>query len=278
MRIRVCTTTLGLLAAIPAQLPSYVSPPPESMTYTADPAFLSDRNGWLASRQQQPSSDPARLDCGGFYPVMEGMAATLGQWAGAGPDNHALTNGTVFGGPGVGNTVRRTATPISVPANRFLTLSGTTHPRRPARRRSPSTAASPWSTRSPHRERGAKAGWSFTDALPADLVANSTTTTCAGTTADITPTGLSSAGDLSDQVSDVDDPGLSRPWTITPGANVDPGTANGDLFVRGTPVTCTALFTDIGTHDTHTCTVDLVDGCRCRTAPSPRHPVRGRTS
>jgi hypothetical protein len=55
------------------------------MTYTADPAFLSDRNGWLASRQQQPSSDPARLDCGGFYPVMEGMAATLGQWAGAGP-------------------------------------------------------------------------------------------------------------------------------------------------------------------------------------------------
>jgi trimeric autotransporter adhesin len=65
--------------------------------------------------------------------------------------------------------------------------------------------------------------------------------------------------DLAGQVSDVDDPSPSRLWTITPGANVDPGTVNGDLFVPGTPVTFTGPFTDVGPA-THTCTVDLVDG------------------
>jgi trimeric autotransporter adhesin len=35
---------------------------------------------------------------------------------------------------------------------------------------------------------------------------------------------------------------------------------NGSLFQRGTPVTFTAPFTDIGRNDTHTCTVDFGDG------------------
>jgi trimeric autotransporter adhesin len=35
---------------------------------------------------------------------------------------------------------------------------------------------------------------------------------------------------------------------------------NGSLFTRGTLVTFTAPFTDIGTNDTHTCTVDFGDG------------------
>ncbi|MEU4806933.1 PKD domain-containing protein [Actinosynnema sp. NPDC023587] len=36
--------------------------------------------------------------------------------------------------------------------------------------------------------------------------------------------------------------------------------ANGTQVLRNTPVTVTAPFTDIATHDTHTCTVDFADG------------------
>ncbi|WP_152552161.1 vWA domain-containing protein [Actinokineospora spheciospongiae] len=36
--------------------------------------------------------------------------------------------------------------------------------------------------------------------------------------------------------------------------------ANGTLVLRGTPIGVTAPFTDIATHDTHTCTVDFADG------------------
>jgi trimeric autotransporter adhesin len=36
--------------------------------------------------------------------------------------------------------------------------------------------------------------------------------------------------------------------------------ANGTTVVRGTPIGVTAPFTDIATHDTHTCTVDFADG------------------
>jgi hypothetical protein len=36
--------------------------------------------------------------------------------------------------------------------------------------------------------------------------------------------------------------------------------ANGTLVVRNTPIGITAPFTDVATHDTHTCTVDFADG------------------
>ncbi|CAM3421317.1 choice-of-anchor P family protein [Kibdelosporangium persicum] len=59
-------------------------------------------------------------------------------------------------------------------------------------------------------------------------------------------------------------PDVSQTTTLTV-SNVAPNVsisapANGTQFVRGAPVGITAPFTDIATHDTHTCTVDFADG------------------
>ncbi|GIG88214.1 vWA domain-containing protein [Plantactinospora endophytica] len=66
------------------------------------------------------------------------------------------------------------------------------------------------------------------------------------------------------QADDGVNPPVSASTTLTL-SNVAPAVsisapANGALFTRGTPVSFTAPFTDIGTNDTHTCSIDFDDG------------------
>ncbi|WP_326568733.1 PKD domain-containing protein [Amycolatopsis rhabdoformis] len=51
--------------------------------------------------------------------------------------------------------------------------------------------------------------------------------------------------------------------------------ADGQLVLRGAPIGVTAPFTDIGTHDTHTCTVDFADGSPVATGAISETPGSG---
>jgi trimeric autotransporter adhesin len=93
-----------------------------------------------------------------------------------------------------------------------------------------------------------------------------------GTTCAFNPTQLTTTVTCTDDgvftltltANDGVNPPVSQSTTLTL-TNVAPAVtisapANGALFPAGTPVTFTAPFTDIGTNDTHTCTVDFDDG------------------
>src|SRR2546430_315405 len=109
--------------AVPIQLPGYTGAPPVNATYTADPAFLANCNGWIASRLDPPTEPPG-AGCSVFWPDLPNMAGVLGQFAGTGAGtNHALGDDT-FIGPGPDKVVLETSTPISLSAtSRFLTFS-----------------------------------------------------------------------------------------------------------------------------------------------------------
>lgn len=109
--------------AAPALLTSYVGAPPLSETYTADPAWLTNCNGWVAS-QLNPATPPVGSGCGGSWPSVKQLAGVLGQWAGGDPaTNHAVSAYTA-GNPGADRVQLETVTPIPVSAtNRFLTFS-----------------------------------------------------------------------------------------------------------------------------------------------------------
>lgn len=92
-------------------------------TYTADPAWLTNCNGLIIS-EQAPATQPAGVNCGGYWTANKQMAAALGTWAGEDPNtNHSLTAYT-SGDPGAGRTELETAKPIPLNASgRFLTFS-----------------------------------------------------------------------------------------------------------------------------------------------------------
>ncbi|GLZ39529.1 choice-of-anchor P family protein [Actinokineospora sp. NBRC 105648] len=106
--------------ATPVLVDAYTGAPPVSQTYTADPAWLTACNGYLAARQQvtAPSGCAASL-----WPTMRNLAAALGQFAGADPEaNHAVTAYTA-GNPGANKTELRSLAPIPLATgNRFLTF------------------------------------------------------------------------------------------------------------------------------------------------------------
>jgi hypothetical protein len=109
--------------ATPIQLTGYTGAPPQNETYTAEPAWLTNCNGWISSRQQ-PGADPPGSNCGGFYPSTQFLADVLGQWSGSGgATNHALANVTAFVGSGISTVALRTVAPVPVTPNRFLTIS-----------------------------------------------------------------------------------------------------------------------------------------------------------
>ena len=124
--------------AVPVRLSGYTGSSGE--TYTADPAWLEDCNGWVAAFEDPPGSDPAVKaqvdDCAGGTPGPEAwddvriLAQALGILNGSPnpDDNHAvsaLTNGPAGGGnPGPDKVEFRTVRPLPLAVHgRFLTLS-----------------------------------------------------------------------------------------------------------------------------------------------------------
>ncbi len=108
----------------PVLLTDYTGAPPVAQTYSADPAWLTACNGWLAS-PQQPAVPPPGSGCSaGNWQAVRDMAGILGQWAGGDPaTNHAVTAYTA-GNPGAGKVQLRTEQPIPLPeSDRFLTFS-----------------------------------------------------------------------------------------------------------------------------------------------------------
>jgi uncharacterized repeat protein (TIGR01451 family) len=109
--------------ATPIQLPGYVGPPPVNETYSSDPAYLINCNGWIAS-PLNPPTEPPGSNCNAFWPELPRLAGSLGQFAGTGAGtNHALGWETGGIGPGANKVQLETNTPIPVPANRFLSVS-----------------------------------------------------------------------------------------------------------------------------------------------------------
>ncbi|MFG3437734.1 choice-of-anchor P family protein [Nonomuraea sp. NPDC047897] len=109
--------------ADPIVVTDYTGPAPVHQTYTADPAWLTACNGWVAS-QQNPSAPPAGSGCGGWWGSVKQLAGTLGTWAGGDPaTNHAVTAYT-NADPGPNKTQLEAVTPVAIGAsNRFLTFS-----------------------------------------------------------------------------------------------------------------------------------------------------------
>lgn len=109
--------------ATPIQLPSYTGAPPVNETYSSDPAYLINCNGWIAS-PLNPSTEPPGSNCFAFWPELPRLAGSLGQFAGTGAGtNHALGWETGSVGPGPNKVQLQTNSPIPVPANRFLSFS-----------------------------------------------------------------------------------------------------------------------------------------------------------
>lgn len=109
--------------ATPIVVTGYSGPAPLGQTYTADPAWLRDCNGWIASRQA-PAVEPPGSGCGGWWPSVKQLAGTLGQWAGGDPaTNHAVTAYT-NADPGPNKTQLQAVKPVDIGRpNRFLTFS-----------------------------------------------------------------------------------------------------------------------------------------------------------
>jgi uncharacterized repeat protein (TIGR01451 family) len=108
--------------ATPIQLPSYVGAAPLNETYSADPSWLINCNGWIAS-QLNPLTEPPGSQCGGTFEENRRLAGSLGQFAGTGAaTNHALGWETAGVSPGANKVALQTNTPIPVPSNRFLTI------------------------------------------------------------------------------------------------------------------------------------------------------------
>ncbi|WP_333769467.1 choice-of-anchor P family protein, partial [Streptomyces sp. IBSBF 2435] len=107
----------------PRLLTGYTGAPPLAETYTADPAWLTECNGWLVSAAD-PATAPAGSACGTSWPRLRTMASALGAWAGNDPAaNHAVTAYTA-GDPGAGKVQLETVKPVPLQAaNRFLTFS-----------------------------------------------------------------------------------------------------------------------------------------------------------
>ncbi|GAA2883764.1 hypothetical protein GCM10010517_47050 [Streptosporangium fragile] len=109
--------------ATPVLVTGYTGAAPVRQTYTADPAWLADCNGWIVS-QQAPAAVPPATGCGGWWPTVKQLAGSLGKWAGGDPaTNHAVTAFS-HADPGPGRTQLETVTPVGVgAAKRFLTFS-----------------------------------------------------------------------------------------------------------------------------------------------------------
>ncbi|MET8385822.1 choice-of-anchor P family protein [Streptosporangium canum] len=109
--------------ATPILVTGYTGAAPANQTYTADPAWLTACNGWIAS-QRNPATEPANGGCGGWWASVKQLAGTLGQWAGGDPaTNHAVTAYT-NANPGSGKTQLEAVRPVGIGApNRFLTFS-----------------------------------------------------------------------------------------------------------------------------------------------------------
>lgn len=108
--------------ATPIQLPGYVGAPPTNETYSADPAWLINCNGWIAS-PLNPLTEPPGSGCSSFWNELRRLAGSLGQFAGTGAGtNHAPGWETAGAGPGANKVQLQTNSPIPVPANRFLTI------------------------------------------------------------------------------------------------------------------------------------------------------------
>nr|WP_157554803.1 choice-of-anchor P family protein [Herbidospora sakaeratensis] len=112
------------MGTAPLMVTDYTGPAPHAMTYTADPAWLTSCNGLIASRLNPAVAPPLAQQCGGWWPVVRDLAASLGQWAGGDPaTNHAVTAFT-HTPPGAGKVQLETENPVSIGSgNRFVTFS-----------------------------------------------------------------------------------------------------------------------------------------------------------
>ncbi|WP_133900872.1 PKD domain-containing protein [Actinophytocola oryzae] len=99
----------------------YTGAPPVNATYQADPAWLANCDGWVLNAA---APDPAGSGCNGRWFSLQGMAATLGAYAGNGQGNHALGEESAFVPVGADKVVVETASPIPLSGtSRFLTFS-----------------------------------------------------------------------------------------------------------------------------------------------------------
>jgi uncharacterized repeat protein (TIGR01451 family) len=108
----------------PTSLAAYTGAPPVSATYTADPAWLGQCNGYLVSLAA-PAGDPSGTDCvPTSWAQVRKLAGALGSWAGDDSGtNHAVTAYTQ-GDPGAGKVQLQTVEPIPLTGTgRFLTFS-----------------------------------------------------------------------------------------------------------------------------------------------------------
>jgi hypothetical protein len=110
------------LGATPIAVTRYTGAAPTAQTYKADPAWLVNCNGWIAS--QKAAAEPPGAGCGGWWTSVKQLAGTLGQWAGGDPaTNHAVTAYT-NADPGPNKTQLEAVTPVGIGASkRFLTFS-----------------------------------------------------------------------------------------------------------------------------------------------------------
>ncbi|WP_066360439.1 choice-of-anchor P family protein [Herbidospora mongoliensis] len=108
----------------PVMVTDYVGPAPHAMTYTADPAWLTSCNGLIASRLNPAVAPPLAQQCGGWWPTVRELAASLGQWAGEDPaTNHAVTAFT-HTPPGAPKVQLETEHPVPIGGgSRFVTFS-----------------------------------------------------------------------------------------------------------------------------------------------------------
>ncbi|WP_169982739.1 choice-of-anchor P family protein [Microbispora sp. H10836] len=109
--------------ATPILVSDYTGAAPVNQTYTADPAWLTHCNGWIAS-QQNPAVAPANSGCGDVWATVKQMAGALGQWADGDPAaNHAVTAYTEGADPGSGRTQLESNFSIDIGPKRFLAFS-----------------------------------------------------------------------------------------------------------------------------------------------------------
>jgi hypothetical protein len=105
-------------------LADYTGAAPLDETYTAAPVWLDEGecNGLIVS-EQDPTTPPPGLYCGGYLSEALTFGAALGTWSGGDPStNHALV-GYTAGNPGAGAVELQTVKPIPLPgANRFLLI------------------------------------------------------------------------------------------------------------------------------------------------------------
>ncbi|MFD6415500.1 GEVED domain-containing protein [Streptomyces sp. NPDC060194] len=114
----------------PVLLTGYTGAAPTSMTYTADPKWLSGCNGWVIDYANSAKHQPGIKSCTQetFWNDSRALVRDIGRYKNPGaPDGNTGVTAFTYGPPGANKVQFATERPIPLPAkNRFLTFAVTT--------------------------------------------------------------------------------------------------------------------------------------------------------